>query len=381
MEARGTGLRHEPLTLELPQPTVTSTILVEPGLLDALGEQLVGHWPAIGRVFVIADEGVWQLYGPRVLDAVTGAKLRAEVAGVPAGEGSKSLAEAACLFEWLAGHRAERGEPILALGGGVAGDLAGFVAATYLRGVPLAQVPTTLLAMVDSSVGGKTAVNLPAGKNLVGAFYQPALVLVDPALLGTLPERELRSGWAEVIKYGWFDRSVPGYDVPPLAPLLIERGSELRELREPLCSDVIRACIAIKAAVVAQDEREGGLRRILNLGHTIGHAIEAVAGYGRYTHGEAVALGLRGVGRLATRLGLHDISLQLELERLLTDFGLPERIEGCGVAELLDRIGSDKKVRGGRVHWVLPRGAGQVEVRSDVPEEAVAAVLRELGAG
>ena len=381
MEARGTGLRHEPLTLEIPQQAVTSTILVGPGLLDALGEQLVRRWPAMGRVFVIADERVWQLYGRRVLDALEGAGVRAEAVGVPAGEGSKSLAEAARLFEWLAGHRAERGEPILALGGGVAGDLAGFVAATYLRGVPLAQVPTTLLAMVDSSVGGKTGINLPAGKNLVGAFYQPALVLVDPALLGTLPERELRSGWAEVVKYGWLDRSVPGYDAPPLAPLLIERGAELRELREPLCSDVIRACIEIKAAVVAQDERERGLRRILNLGHTIGHAIEAVAGYGRYTHGEAVALGLRGAGRLTTRHGLQDISRQHELECLLTDFGLPERIEGCGLGELLDRIGSDKKVRGGQVHWVLPRGAGRVEVRSDVPEEAVAAVLRELGAG
>jgi 3-dehydroquinate synthase len=302
------------------------------------------------------------------------------VTTVPAGEESKSLAQAAPLYDWLAGERAERGEPVVAFGGGVVGDLAGFVASTYLRGVPLVQVPTTLLAMVDSSVGGKTGVNLGAGKNLVGTFYQPPLVVVDPALLRTLSEWERRSGWAEVVKYGLLDRSVPGLATPPLLPDLLAQGAALRALAEPACSEVIARCLRIKAAVVEQDERETGLRRVLNLGHTIGHAVEAAAGYGRYAHGEAVAVGLRGVARLAVRRGLCAPDYADAIDALLDDFGLPARIEGCTVDGLLARIGGDKKVRQGRVNWVLPCGRGAVVVRDDVPEADVRAVLADLGA-
>ncbi|HEX5504935.1 MAG TPA: 3-dehydroquinate synthase [Thermomicrobiales bacterium] len=357
-----------------------SAIVVASGGLATLGERVARRWPDACRVFVVADEGAWARHGDACAAALARADREVRCRTVPAGEASKSLAHAADLYAWLAAERAERGDPVLAFGGGVVGDLAGFVAATYLRGVPLAQAPTTLLAMVDSSVGGKTGVNLPAGKNLVGAFYQPALVLADPRLLATLPARERRSGWAEVVKYAFLDRAVPGYDAPPLLPVLSEHAAALQALQEPLTSQVIRACIAIKAAVVGQDERETGLRRILNLGHTIGHAVEAVAGYGRYTHGEAVALGLRAVARLAARRGHGDAALVAQVDGLLDAFGLPATIAGCAADALLARTGSDKKVRGGRVHWILPTGAGAIRIDDAVPEADVRAVLAELGA-
>ena len=381
MDQRGLSLRTaEETSLSLRVPGGVSTIVVERGALASAGARLAGEWPGARRVFVVADERVGELHGAALDGALRAAGLEPCRKAVPAGEGSKSLTVAAELYDWLAAQRVERGELVLAFGGGVVGDLAGFVAATYLRGVPLAQAPTTLLAMVDSSVGGKTGINLPAGKNLVGAFYQPGLVLVDPGLLRTLPERELRSGWAEVIKYALLERSVPGLEDAELLPLLEEEGRALRALEEPLCSRVVRRCIAIKRAVVEQDERETGLRRILNLGHTVGHAIEAAAGYGRYTHGEAVALGLRAAARLAARRGRCDISLQDRIDALLDDLGLPARIDGCAVDDLLRRIGSDKKVRQGRVHWVLPAAPGQVGIYSDVPTDEVRAVLEELGA-
>ena len=359
---------------------ITSTIVVEPEGLAGLGALLVAHGFGRGRVFVISDDNVWAAHGERVSATLAAAGLRAREKTIPAGEESKSLARAIDLYTWLAGERAERGEAILAFGGGVVGDLAGFVAATYLRGVPLVQVPTSLLSMVDSSIGGKTGVNLPAGKNLVGAFLQPQLVLVDPQLLATLPALEQRSGWAEVIKYGFLDRSVPGLTGEPLLPTLREYGGALQALHEPLLSQAVARCIAIKAAVVEQDERETGLRRALNLGHTIGHAIEAVAGYGRYTHGEAIALGTRAVARLAVRTGHADEGLVALVDRLLDDFGLPARIEGCPSPAILDRIGSDKKVRAGRVNWVLPTTPGEVTISDAVPTDDVRAVLAELGA-
>lgn len=356
-----------------------STIVVGPAGLAGLGTLLQAHGFGGGRVFVISDDMVWTALAERATAALAAAGLAMRATTIPAGEESKSLARAIELYNWLAGERAERGEPIVALGGGVVGDLAGFVAATYLRGVPLVQVPTSLLAMVDSSIGGKTGVNLPAGKNLVGAFLQPQLVLVDPQLLDTLSARERRSGWAEVLKYGFLDRSVPGLAGEPLLPTLREHGGALQALREPLLSEVVARCIAIKAAVVEQDERETGLRRNLNLGHTVGHAIEAVAGYGRYTHGEAVALGLRAVARIAARTGHTDAALVAQVDRLLDDFGLPTRIEGCATDAILDRIGSDKKVRAGRVNWVLPTAPGEVAISDAVPTEDVRAVLEELG--
>lgn len=357
-----------------------STILVEVGALERLGAIIPAELVPRGRLFVVSDEQIWAAHGARLAAALERGGRALRIRTIPAGEESKSLARATELYGWLAGERAERGEAIVAFGGGVVGDLAGFVAATYLRGVPLVQVPTSLLAMVDSSVGGKTGVNLPAGKNLVGAFLQPALVVIDPQLLDSLPARELRSGWAEVIKYAFFDGSVPGLTGPRLLPILQSEAAALQRLDEPVTTAVIAQCLRIKAAVVEQDERDTGLRRILNLGHTIGHAIEATAGYGRYTHGEAVALGMRGVFRLAARSEFCDLALVDVLDGLLDQFGLPATLADCPADAILDRIGSDKKVRSGRVYWVVPTAPGEVDIRSDIPTEDVRAVLAELGA-
>lgn len=357
-----------------------STVTIGPGATHDLGARIAARWSASRRVFVISDDRVWAAQGGQLTAHLRGQGREVCVTMVPSGEESKSLATAGQLYTWLADQHAERGEPVIACGGGVVGDLAGFVAATYLRGVPLIQVPTTLLAMVDSSVGGKTGLNLPSGKNLVGSFYQPSIVVVDPSLLATLPARELRSGWAEVIKYGLLDRSVPDLALPPLWPLLHEEGAALRARQEPLCTEVIAHCIRIKAAVVTLDEREAGLRRILNLGHTIGHAIEVAAGYGQYLHGEAVALGLRGAARLSVRLGLYEPALLDQLERTLDAFDLPCATTELSVDALLERISRDKKVRSGQVHWILPNGPGTVTVQHAVPEADVRATLATLGA-
>jgi 3-dehydroquinate synthase len=357
-----------------------STIAIGTGTIAGLGTAIAARLPDARRVFVISDERVWAAHGERLCAILAAAGLTPRAGVIPEGEGSKSLARAGALYDWLAAERAERREPIVAFGGGVVGDLAGFVAATYLRGVPLVQVPTSLLAMVDSSVGGKTGINLPAGKNLVGAFLQPELVIVDPDFLRTLEPRQQRAGWAEVIKYVGFERGVPGVAGPPLLPLLAGQGDALRALAEPLCTVVIARCLRIKAATVEQDERETGLRRVLNLGHTVGHAIEATAGYGRYTHGEAVALGLRAVALLAERRELCPATWSRQLIALVDAFGLPDRIEGCARDELLARIGSDKKVRAGRPNWILPIGPGEVVISDDVPLDEVAAILGELGA-
>ena len=357
-----------------------STIVIGAGTIADLGGALAARLPGVRRAFVISDERVWATHGEELRAALAAADVTPLATIIPEGEASKNLAQAGALYEWLAAARAERREPIIAFGGGVIGDLVGFVAATYLRGVPLIGVPTSLLAMVDSSVGGKTGINLPAGKNLVGAFLQPELVIVDPDFLQTLAPRQQRAGWAEVIKYVGFERSVPGATGPPLLPLLTEQGDALRALAEPVCTAVIARCLRLKAATTEQDERETGLRRVLNLGHTVGHAIEATAGYGRYTHGEAVALGLRAVALLAERRELCPPSWSRQLIGLVDAFGLPDRIAGCARADLLARIGNDKKVRAGRVHWILPVGPGEVIISDDVPLDEVGAILGELGA-
>lgn len=357
-----------------------STITIGAGMIAGLGREIVDRLPGVRRAFVISDERVWAAHGEYLRAIVAAAGVTPLVRLISEGEGSKSLAQAGELYAWLADERAERREPVVAFGGGVVGDLAGFVAATYLRGVPLIQVPTSLLAMVDSSVGGKTGINLPAGKNLVGAFLQPELVIVDPDFLRTLAPRQQRAGWAEVVKYVGFERTVPGVTGPSLLPLLTEQGEALRAFAEPLCTTAIAQCLRIKAATVEQDERETGLRRVLNLGHTVGHAIEASAGYGRYTHGEAVALGLRAVALLAERRELCPATWSRQLIGLVDAFGLPDRIEGCARVDLLARIGNDKKVRAGRVNWILPVGPGEVIISDDVPLDEVGAILSELGA-
>jgi shikimate kinase/3-dehydroquinate synthase len=372
-----------------------SHLAVGHGLLSQLPERIAARWPSgLSGIVIVTDERVDAALGDRVRVSLASSDISLKgTLAVPAGEASKSLAAANDLYGSLARMGADRKTAIIALGGGVVGDLAGFVAATYLRGVPLVQIPTTLLAMVDSSVGGKTAVDLSAGKNLVGAFYQPHLVLIDSACLATLPPRELRSGWGEIVKHALIEGSVPGVIAPSLVHTLRDRAVALLA-GDPLpLTSVIARNVALKLAVVRGDEREEtGLRAMLNTGHTAGHAIEAAAltqvadGATPLLHGEAVALGLRAEAALAAMLDRCDADVPAGYGALLDAFGLPRRAADLGVSLELDRvlpyIARDKKTVGGRTTWLLPSGeaaAATVAPCRDVPEiavrEAIAGVL------
>jgi 3-dehydroquinate synthase len=292
------------------------------------------------------------------------------VVTVPPGEGTKALGSLEPLYEACLDHRLGRNDAIVALGGGVIGDLAGFVAATYLRGIDFIQVPTTLLAMVDASVGGKVAVNLPRGKNLVGAFHQPRCVVIELDVLRTLPPRELSAGLAEVVKHGVIrDAAYFQY--------VAEQAAEIRALAiSPLARTITGSC-RIKAAVVQADETESDLRQILNFGHTLGHAIEAVQGYGGLLHGEAVAIGMVAASRIARITGvLQEPDLVERLEAVLQDFALPVRLPpGVKADDLLAATAYDKKAG----NWVLPVRLGEVKVTRDVAVDAVRQALAEVG--
>lgn len=358
-------------------PSGRSDLYAAPGLLAEVGTLARRRWPKARRAWVIADEHVLPLWGAPVEGSFTQAGFDVTMRAVPAGEGSKSLQEASALLDWLLGGGIERGDVVVALGGGVVGDLAGFVAAIVLRGVGLVQLPTSLLAMVDSSVGGKTGVNHTLGKNLIGAFYQPPLVVADPHVLRTLPPRDLRNGWAEIVKHSMIECTATGTPEPVLLPWL-EGRTPVGGLGEPgELAALIAHNIRLKAAVVRADEREAGLRRILNYGHTLGHAIEA-AGY-RYLHGEAVALGMRAAARLAHRIGLCDADLVARQDALLDRLDLPRTYDGEW-EPVREHLLRDKKVVQGTLTWILPEGPGRVVVRRDVPLEAVEAVAREIGA-
>ncbi|ACZ38552.1 3-dehydroquinate synthase [Sphaerobacter thermophilus] len=358
-------------------PSGRSDLYAAPGLLAEVGTLARRRWPKARRAWVIADEHVLPLWGAPVEGSFTQAGFDVTMRAVPAGEGSKSFQEASALLDWLLGGGIERGDVVVALGGGVVGDLAGFVAAIVLRGVGLVQLPTSLLAMVDSSVGGKTGVNHTLGKNLIGAFYQPPLVVADPHVLRTLPPRDLRNGWAEIVKHSMIECTATATPEPVLLPWL-EGRTPVGGLGEPgELAALIAHNIRLKAAVVRADEREAGLRRILNYGHTLGHAIEA-AGY-RYLHGEAVALGMRAAARLAHRLGLCDADLVARQDALLDRLDLPRTYDGEW-EPVREHLLRDKKVVQGTLTWILPEGPGRVVVRRDVPLEAVEAVAREIGA-
>jgi 3-dehydroquinate synthase len=294
------------------------------------------------------------------------------VRDVASGEGSKSVAGLTGLYDWMIEGGVERSDVAIAAGGGVVGDLMGFAAATVLRGIGLMQVPTTLLSMVDSSVGGKTGINHPAGKNLVGAFYQPSLVVVDPLFLASVPPRELRSGFAEIIKHGVIQASTPGGEEGVLLDLLEANAPALARLEEPLTSWVIRQNITLKAAVVAEDEKEARLRAILNFGHTIGHGVEA-AGYA-LLHGEAVAVGMVAATTIAERMGLVAPSFRHRLVRIIEAFELPGSA-ALDAATVLARMARDKKKRSGQQQWILPVTRGGVEIRTDVGDEDIAAAI------
>jgi shikimate kinase/3-dehydroquinate synthase len=325
-----------------------------------------------GRVMLVTHPRLETLYGRALAERLQAAGLDAAVCTVPASESSKSLRMAERLYRVLAGAGADRETAVLALGGGVVGDLAGFVAATFMRGIRWATLPTTLLAQVDAGIGGKTGINLVA-KNLVGAVHQPAVVLADTAALRSLPVRDLRSGMAEVVKTG-----VIG---DPALFEYAEREAPRCLGREPEALGwVVTRCAAYKARVVAADEREAGERMLLNYGHTIGHGIEAAAGYRRVTHGEAVAVGMMLEGRVAARMGVCDAGLVARQEAVLVSLGLPAALRALAAPGLTpDRIAAamahDKKAVGGRLRFVLPQALGRPVIRDDVPAALVEEVL------
>ncbi|MBE9536817.1 MAG: 3-dehydroquinate synthase [Proteobacteria bacterium] len=309
------------------------------------------------QVTVVTNTTVAPLYYDAISDSLSAAGFNVSLIEMPDGEEFKSLEWAGRIFDKLVEYRADRYTPLIALGGGVVGDITGFVAATYLRGVPFIQVPTTLLAQVDSSVGGKTAVNHPMGKNLIGAFYQPKLVYTDIATLKTLDQREIRAGIAEVIKYGVIKDE-------ELFEFLKAHADGILEGDEKGLQHIIERSCRIKASVVSADEREAGQRAILNFGHTFGHAVEAVTKYKEYKHGEAVAIGMIYAAKLAERVGLCNSDVSLRIGSLLERYGLPLEASGLAKAELMSAMKLDKKVVLGDLRFILPKKIGEVEIKN-----------------
>ncbi len=325
------------------------------------------------HVVVITDSNVEPLYAQGLVGSIREAGPRVDLLVVPAGESSKSVAEAARLWHELLRCGADRSSVIVAAGGGVVGDLAGFVAATFARGIALLQIPTTLLAQVDSSVGGKVGINLPQAKNIVGAFWQPLGVVIDTDVLESLPDREYRSGLGEVVKYGVIlDAALFSY-LETHAKGLLERDPDVLQ-------HVIARCCELKADVVSQDEHEQtGLRAILNYGHTFGHALETATGYAKLLHGEAVAIGMLQASRLAELLGRVDAATTRRQYDLLRSLNLPTDLPGVPADQLVELMSHDKKVDRGQLRFVLPDRIGHVELVGDVDTRAVLAALKPSG--
>lgn len=344
----------------------TSPIVIGEGVTERLLPLLDEHG-LDGRRFIVSNPTIWKLHS-RAFEGIA----QAEPILIPDGERHKTLQAAGRIYETLIRAAADRASTIVAVGGGVVGDVAGFVAATYLRGVTLVQVPTTLLAQVDSSIGGKVGVNHQLGKNLIGAFHQPALVAIDPLLLKTLPRREFRSGLYEVVKYGMiasrdlFER--------------VARDSKAIFARDP---DVLLPAIAescrIKAEIVSADERESGLRRVLNYGHTVGHALEAVTKYRRFRHGEAIAYGMLAAASLAANRGALAPRARQALADLIALLGPLPAVNDLSAALVMDSVRRDKKVIKGRLHFVICIDIGATTVVDDVTEEELTGVLRGMG--
>ena len=342
-------------------------IIIEAGCLERIGNHLAASGK--GRKYaVISDSQVAAIHGQRLMGCLDKAGLGAELLVFPQGEASKNLNTIGDLAGRLATLGYDRHDALIALGGGVTGDLTGFLASTYKRGISFIQVPTSLLAQVDSSVGGKTGVDIPQGKNLVGTFYQPEVVFIDLSLLETLPGKELLGGLAEVIKYGVI-RDANFFQ------MLAEKRDEILNLDKGVLEEVITICCRIKAEVVALDEREGGLRRILNYGHTIGHAVEAASDYA-INHGFSVAIGMVAAARAAHLAGMVASDLVEAIRAVLLDYGLPVEIpEHLDCRRMKTYLLADKKTVGGKVHFVLPTKIGATRIVADLDDNIVDRVL------
>jgi 3-dehydroquinate synthase len=357
----------DPVRVDVNAGTRTSAIWIGNGVIDRAAELLGAH-RAGGTRFIVSSPVIWRLHGERISRALTSG----DPILIPDGERYKNLQSVSRIYEALIRAGADRGSTIIAVGGGVIGDTAGFAAATFLRGVALVHVPTTLLAQVDSSVGGKVGVNLALGKNLIGAFHQPALVLVDPLLLATLPRREFRSGLYEVVKYGMIASRDLFERVARDTKAIFARDESV------LVPAIVESC-RIKADVVTRDERETGLRRILNFGHTVGHALEAVTKYRRFRHGEAIAYGMLAAADLAVARGALADRERQALVRLITKLGPLPPISDLPVGEILEAIRRDKKVVDGKLHFVIAIQVGATMTIDDVTEDELKAVLERLG--
>jgi 3-dehydroquinate synthase len=356
-----------PVRIDVTTPSRAYTVTIEDNAIERLGA-ILDEVDAPARRFVVSSPLVWRLHG-----ATLARSFESEPPIlVPDGERHKQLPTVVRIYDALVRANADRASTLVTFGGGVIGDMAGFAAATYLRGIALVHVPTTLLAQVDSAIGGKVGVNHPLGKNLIGAFYQPHAVVVDPTVLSTLPRREFRAGLYEVVKYGvtssaaLFDR--------------VTRDRTAIFAREPeALTPVIAESCGIKARVVSADEREAGLRRILNFGHTAGHAIEAVTKYRRYRHGEAVAYGMLVAAELASARGAFSERDKQALADLIAGLGPLPAINDVSTVQILEAVRRDKKVVSGRLHFVLPTGIGSTAIVDDVTEKEMKEALKRVG--
>jgi 3-dehydroquinate synthase len=369
--ARGVALQPttdmNTVRIDVSTPSRAYTVTLADGALELLGHTLT-QLRLPERRFVVSSPLVWRLHGQRVSRALE----ISEPILIPDGERFKLLQTVSRVYEALIRANADRSSTLLTFGGGVIGDTAGFAAATYLRGVALVHVPTTLLAQVDSSIGGKVGVNHALGKNLIGSFYQPHAVVIDPSVLSTLPRREFRAGLYEVLKYG-MTSSAPLFD-------RLRQGRDAIFAKEPvILAEIIAESCRIKAAVVSADEREAGPRRILNFGHTAGHALEAVTKYRRYRHGEAVAYGMQVAAELAAARGALAKHDQAALGDVIARMGPLPPIADVSSAELIEAMKHDKKVVAGRLHFVLPTAIGATAIVDDVTEKEMKTALKATG--
>jgi len=360
------------LTVELGERSYP--IYIGTGLIEEIGKKFSEHgFPVKSPVLLVTDSAVEGLYAERVENGLRASGYTVSRAVVPSGESSKSLEMLDVLVEKALKAGLDRKSTVIALGGGVVGDLAGFVAASYMRGVRFVQIPTTILAH-DSSVGGKVAVNHRLAKNIIGAFHQPEFVLYDLNTLVSLPNREVKAGLSEVIKHGliWNEDFVAWCD---------ENAEKLLDLEPDALGYALYEGCKVKSIVVSRDERENDLRAILNLGHTIGHALEAVAGYGQLLHGEAIAIGMVGAARLAAKFG-YSADIAETTERIFRKFGLPVRIpDDCATDEIMSAMLHDKKFAEGKMVFVVPTSIGSVEIRNDVPSAWVTEIVDGLREG
>ncbi|MCP4541788.1 MAG: 3-dehydroquinate synthase [Chloroflexi bacterium] len=358
------------ITLPVRHPGGEYPIHIGDGLLARVGAALRATGVLEGsRVAVVSNPVVAPLYGTQVEDSLRSAGFQPFACSVPDGEQHKTLSTIAALYDQFLDGNLDRSGTVLSLGGGVTGDMAGFAAASFMRGVPFAQVPTTILAMADSSVGAKTGVDLPQGKNLVGAFKQPVMVLIDPAVLQTLAEAEIRSGMVETIKHG----------VIGAPDLFGELESTVPDLQSPISVAQLARSLQVKIDVIEQDPLEHGLRAVLNLGHTVGHALERLSDFS-LRHGEAVGIGMVAAARIAVELGWAEPSLVERIEATLSAWGLTVRCPFFDANAIREAMAHDKKRRGRSLRWVLPRAIGEVEITEDVPPDIVKTILQDLGA-